>query len=33
LTFDPRYPVLIVAKSGNGRAGPSGSSRYEVNYY
>jgi hypothetical protein len=33
LTFDPSYPVLIVAKSGNGRAGPSGSSRYEVNYY
>jgi hypothetical protein len=33
LTFDPSYPVLIVAKSGNGLAGPSGSSRYEVNYY
>ncbi len=33
LTFDPNYPVLIVAKSGDGRAGPSGSSRYAVNYY
>jgi hypothetical protein len=33
LTFDPSYPVFIVAKSGNGRAGPSGSSRYAVNYY
>jgi hypothetical protein len=33
LTFSPNYPVLIIAKSGNGRAGPSGSSRYEVNYY
>jgi hypothetical protein len=33
LTFDPNYPVLIIARSGNGRAGPSGSSRYEVNYY
>lgn len=33
LTFEPNYPVLIIAKSGNGRAGPSGSSRYEVNYY
>lgn len=32
LTLDPNYPVLIVAKSGNGRAGPSGSSRYQVNY-
>jgi hypothetical protein len=33
LSFDPKYPVLIVAKSGDGRAGPSGSSRYAVNYY
>jgi PKD domain len=33
LTFDPSYPVLIIARSGDGRAGPSGSSRYEVNYY
>jgi hypothetical protein len=33
LTFDPSYPVLIVAKSGDGRAGPSFSSRYAVNYY
>jgi hypothetical protein len=33
LTFDPSYPVLIVARSADGRAGPSGSSRYEVNYY
>jgi hypothetical protein len=33
LTLDPNYPVLIIAKSGNERAGPSGSSRYQVNYY
>jgi hypothetical protein len=33
LTFDPSYPVLIVAKSGDGRAAPSEGSRYAVNYY
>jgi hypothetical protein len=33
LKFSFDYPVLIVAKSGDGRAGPSGSSRYAVNYY
>jgi hypothetical protein len=32
LTLEPNYPVLIIAKSGDGRAGPSGSSRYAVNY-
>ncbi len=33
LRFDPSYPVLIVAKSGDGRAAASGGSKYAVNYY
>jgi hypothetical protein len=33
LEFSFDYPVLIVAKSGDGRAAPSAGSRYAVNYY
>lgn len=33
LRFSFDYPVLIVAKSGDGRAAPSAGSRYAVNYY